>query len=533
MKKLYTRILLTGVLLSLGWPTYGFPILLFIALVPILDFVDIVSTSSIKRKNRTVFLYSYIAFLIWNITTTWWIYNSTGVGAAFAVICNTSFFAILITIYHWSLKRLPRVTASLFLITLWLAFEKLHLNWDFSWPWLNLGNGFSEHIYWVQWYEYTGSFGGSLWVLALNFFFFKCYRAYKSHKNFRILFYKSVPGLLGIAFPILISIIIYVNVPKDENTIEVVVLQPNIDPYDEKYSLNNAYFKELFISLSEKHLTSNTSFLLAPETYFTEDNGFDIQFFENSEFNNSLKNYLTSHPKLNLLAGTQFYEIYRAIEAPTTSANIIKKGFWVDFYNSAIQIAPNKKTQIYHKSKLVVGVENMPYKSFFKPLLGEIMIDLGGTLSSRGVQKERVVFTHSTSKIKTAPIICWESVYGEYLTEYTRKGAAFFSIITNDAWWGNTLGHKQFLSYTRLRAIENRRAIARSANTGISAFINTKGEVLSSLKYGLQGALKGNVSLNNKLTFYTKYGDYIARWSAFLCVLFFCLALSGRFKTKK
>lgn len=533
MKKLYIRIVLTGILLSLGWPTYGFPLLLFFALVPLLDFVDIVSVSKIKRKNITVFLYSFVAFFIWNIVTTWWIYNSTEFGAAFAIICNTSFFAILITIYHWSLKRLPRITASIFLITLWLAFEKLHLTWDFSWPWLNLGNGFSDYIYWIQWYEYTGAFGGSLWVLVLNFFFFNCYRAYKSHKNLRLLFYKSVPGLLGIALPIAISMIIYINIPKNKNTTEVVVIQPNIDPYIEKYNLDNQYFTNLFISLSKGYLTKSTNYILAPETYFTEGNGFDIDYFEKSKFNNSLKKNLASHPELNLIAGTQFYKIYRAQKAPTQSANEIQKGYWVDFYNSAIQVAPNIETQIYHKSKLVVGVENMPYKGFFKPLLGEIMIDLGGTISSRAVQKERVVFAHSTNKIKTAPIICWESVYGEYLTEYTRKGADFFSIITNDAWWGNTEGHKQFLSYTRLRAIENRRAIARSANTGISAFINTKGEIISSLKYGLKGTLKSNVPLNTKLTFYAKYGDYIARWSIFLCFLFFCVALSGRFKMKK
>ena len=97
---------------------------------------------------------------------------------------------------------------------------------------------------------------------------------------------------------------------------------------------------------------------------------------------------------------------------------------------------------------------------------------------------------------------------------------------------GNTQGHQQLLSYARLRAIENRRAIARSANTGISAFINAKGQVEQTLAYGKEGSLTANVKLHDQLTFYSVYGDYLARWSIFLFGLLFCIALSGRLKEK-
>ena len=97
---------------------------------------------------------------------------------------------------------------------------------------------------------------------------------------------------------------------------------------------------------------------------------------------------------------------------------------------------------------------------------------------------------------------------------------------------GNTQGHQQLLSYARLRAIENRRAIARSANTGISAFINAKGEIEQTLAYEAQGSLAVTVKLHNKLSFYSVYGDYLARWSIFLFGLLFCIALSGRLKEK-
>ena len=251
MKHKFTLILLTGILLSLGWPTYGFPILLFVALVPLLDFVQSNRKTSSRNKNKIVFIYSYLAFLIWNISTTWWIYNSSVFGAIFAILCNTSFYALLITFYHWALKHLPRILASVFLITLWISFEKFHLFWDFSWPWLNLGNAFSEHIYWIQWYEYTGVFGGSLWVLALNFFFFFQFKKFKKESDFKKFIIKCVPGLIWIAIPIVCSLIILNKIEEPKTFSEVIVIQPNVDPYDEKYELTNEDFKNSLINLTQ------------------------------------------------------------------------------------------------------------------------------------------------------------------------------------------------------------------------------------------------------------------------------------------
>ena len=86
------------------------------------------------------------------------------------------------------------------------------------------------------------------------------------------------------------------------------------------------------------------------------------------------------------------------------------------------------------------------------------------------------------------------------------------------------------MSYARLRAIENRRDIVRSANTGISAIINAKGEITDKLPYDSRGVLKGKFAPQDRITFYAKYGDYIARWSGFISVLFFLIGVSGRLK---
>lgn len=173
--------------------------------------------------------------------------------------------------------------------------------------------------------------------------------------------------------------------------------------------------------------------------------------------------------------------------------------------------------QIYYKSKLVVGVELFPYKNILEPLFGEYLINLGGSVSSLSTQKNRSVFTNQHFKV--APIICYESVYGNYVNDYVKLGAQFLAVITNDGWWQNSEGHKQHLMLSKLRAIENRRDLVRSANTGVSAIINQKGDIVQHLAYGQKGIIKATINLNDTKTFYNRYGDYMARLAQFIAII--------------
>ena len=524
--------ILSGALLTLSWPVQGLSFLIFFSLIPLFFVEDLISRMNSKQKKLRLFALSYLGFFIWNIGTTWWIVNSSVFGMAFAILCNTLFYTILMMLFHWSKKRLPLRTAYIFFITLWIAFEKFHLEWDFSWPWLNLGNVFSEDIQWIQWYEFTGSFGGSLWILIINIGLYEVFKNYPVSLKNTVWIKKMSPWLICIAIPIAISLIIFERGNNLVPNTEVLILQPNIDPYNEKYSMENDYYFDLLINMTTDQITNETRYIFTPETYFGEGFGSSLEEFKATTLYHKIDSLLEKNPKIQLVSGIQSYSVYGTDNPPTPTANFVRNGVWVDFYNSALKMEFQQEPEFYHKSKLVVGVENMPYKSFFKPLFGEFLLDLGGTVSSRAIQKNRSVFEHKKINLKTGPVICYESIYGEFVTEYVRKGAQFLAIITNDAWWGNTAGHKQLLSYARLRAIENRRSIVRSANTGISAVINAKGEITDKLPYDTKGVLKAKFSPANKITFYTQYGDFIARWSGFIAVLFFLIAISGRLKKK-
>jgi apolipoprotein N-acyltransferase len=524
--------LASGIFLGLAWPTNGFTLLIFIALIPLLFLEDSIRNDANKYKGLRVFTYSYVSFLIWNLITTWWLINSTFFGMAFANLCNSLFYAILFWLFYWAKDRLPLRAAHLFLLTLWLAFEKLHLTWDFSWTWLNLGNVFSEKIYWIQWYEYTGTFGGTLWVLGINIWLFSRFKDYSFNEGIPKLLKKIAVPLIAIGLPIAYSLFLYQRVESIKPTIKVVIQQPNIDPYNSKYNLTNTQFLEEFKTQLKPHLGPDTDYVLSPETYFAEGYGEQLKGFEQSVLYQKILREMVQYPNLQWITGMQFYDIYRQTDAPSLTANKARDGLWVDYYNSALGIQSREKAQIYHKSKLVVGIENMPFKYILKPLLGDILIDLGGTVSSRVTQKNRSVFSHLKLNVKTGPIICWESVFGEFMTAYVKEGANFLAIISNDAWWGNTPGHRQLLSYTRLRAIETRRDIARSANTGISAIIDARGEILKQTQYNTKTVLEGKVASRSNLTFYVRYGDIIGRWAIFISGIYFLLALSGRLKKR-
>ena len=531
MSRLLGYSLFSGILLACSWPVFGFTPLIFISLIPLLYVEDRISKDNLGKKNLRLFFYSFMAFLTWNISTTWWIVYTTLPGAIFANIVNPLLYSIILLLYSRVKRRLDYKTGALFLITFWIAFEKFHLNWEFSWPWLNLGNVFSERINWIQWYEFTGVFGGSLWVLCSNFLLFNLVRRRSNFKDSRRFYIRFFPRVLLICTPIIISLIVKPKIDLGEE-FKVLITQPTIDPWGSKYGdvSNNIDYFEIFKNLTNEELDTNEyDFVITPETYFSEGYGENLDYFRFSKLHDSLNNYLNNYTNTNLISGIQFYKLYQnQDERPTKSANLVRDKLWIDYYNSSINFSANNDFEYNHKSKLVVGSEYMPFKSLLEPIIGTIMIDLGGTTVSKGTQykSERKVFKHSKKDLKTIPIVCYETIYGEYVADYVNLGANFITIVTNDAWWGDTPGHRHLLSYARLRAIENRRYIVRSANSGISTIINEVGEYDKTLPFDKKGILSGKAYTIDKKTFYSKNGDYIARISILLSVLLLLISFS-------
>ncbi|MCG3167230.1 MAG: Apolipoprotein N-acyltransferase [Bacteroidia bacterium] len=527
-------------LLSVAWPAGGFAPLLFVALVPLLWVENRVASKGYKYSGIKLLPYSYITFLVWNVLTTYWVYHSSAFGGIIAFTLNSLFQALVFQLFHFTKKHTGEKLGYASLVVYFIAWEYFHLQWDLSWPWLTFGNGFSEYYKWIQWYEYTGVFGGNVWMFVSNIVVFhiikvKSYEV-KSQKlqrtafDFRLFSLKPLIFLsLWISIPIIISLIIYHTYTEKANPVNIVVVQPNIDPYNEKFDGMTASDQlEKMLSLAKEKIDSTTDYLIGPETALVE--GIWENKIETSNSIQRLRQFLADYPNLKFVLGLSSYRMYEEGEKPSPTARPWrrKKNMSWDAYNTGMQMQDKQPIQLYHKSKLVPGVEKMPFPSLLKPL-EKYAIDLGGMPGSLGVQDERSVFISYSDNKKIAPAICYESIYGEYCGEYINKGAGLIFIITNDGWWKDTPGYRQHCSYARMRAIEHRRSIARSANTGTSCFINQRGDMEQATDFWVPAVIKGTLNYNEELTFYTKHGDYIVWISALLSAVLLVYAFIKRF----
>jgi apolipoprotein N-acyltransferase len=380
----------------------------------------------------------------------------------------------------------------------------------------------------IQWYEYTGVYGGSLWVLVANLLLFRLYLEVKDKgqkvegerlkaegerlkaegeklkvesRKLKVL---AIALASWIIIPAVFSIVVYITYEEEINPSNIVVVQPNIDPYGKNFTYSATEQLDKLIKLSKQKGQVNTEFFIWPETAL-------IGFSEEKDFRNSANfkkttQFLDSFKNATVITGAETYNIYQKQE--TLSARYSKENkLWWDSFNTAVAIERSPKIQFYHKSKLVPGVEKMPFPQVLS-VLNPLFEKFGGTTGGYGSQEEPSNL-YSASGIGVVPAICYESIWGDWVAQSVNQGAQFIAIITNDGWWGNTSGKDQHLDYARLRAIENRRWVARSANTGISAFINQRGDIVQKTKWWQDAVVKQDVNLNSKVTFYTKNQDWI------------------------
>jgi apolipoprotein N-acyltransferase len=497
---------LSGVMLGLGFPPSMLTWVVFFAWIPLLAVENGIYQKKDKANAGQVLFHSFNAFVLWNIIATFWVTNTAFIAGIMANFINAFFMAFVMMMIHVIGRRLPVKWFFFVFISGWISFEFLHHHWELLWPWLTLGNALAEYPWAVQWYEYTGTFGGTFWILGINVLGYILILKWIRGKPLRI---ETYIGLIIV--PVLISLTLWFTVkPGKADPVAITIVQPNFEPHYEKFTISQRVQSQRFLKLSRENIDSATNYLVFPETSFE---GVQLNTFRESPVIQLFQHFIDSFPQLHLVAGLTSYRILKQDELMNTNfrTHIENDGrdttYW-DVQNSAIEIASGHNDyQIYFKSRLVPGPEILPYKKYLF-FLNPIIEKLGGTFEGLTEQRDRTVFKGGPLNI--GPIICYESIFGDYTGGYVRNGATALFIVTNDGWWDRTPGHIQHLKLGALRAIEHRRPIARSANTGISAFIDIKGRILQPTEYGIATAIKGYIIPETRLTFYTRFRDIIA-----------------------
>ena len=523
---LWGLVLLFAVLMSVPFLVPHTGLLALIGFIPLLCMERIAS----QMEKKHIWIYHYSAFVLWNAFTTFWVCNATVGGGIFAILANSLQMSLVFGLFRLSKRKFSGALPYIFLAMAWIAWERFYFDAEISWPWLVLGNSFARTTWAIQWYEFTGTLGGSLWIWACNLSIFGLLVTLSDGswacRNTKAKAATVIGILALLIIPPVSSAMIagrYENSMESDDRLEVLIVQPNIDPYNKFQAMSqdqqNAILEGLISKeLADRKVDSCVAPLLvvAPET-FTGD--IVCGDYPRSRTWRRFTSFLKEYPGVNMLFGASSYDYIYSDEAPSHTARHIRDGLWLESHNSALITDGTGRTEIFHKSKLVVAVEHTPYPAIFCKI-----DDMLGGVMGRCVGQEEISLLKVAGEGKSIPVgcaVCYESVYGEYYTDYIRKGAKAMTIITNDAWWGDTPGYRQHLSYASLRAIETRRAIARCANTGISAIISPSGKILKPTPWWEQASIRSYIPLREDLTFFVTHGDITGR----VCTFLFCLLL--------
>ncbi len=495
--------ILSAALLSCGWlGLSGLP--LAVAFVPLLMVV-----TGQERFWRAMGFVA-LALGLWSGVTTWWIAMVPGGWPApiLSVIITVVLFGSVFALF-WVVRRRNEKLAWVVLAAGWIAAERFWMNGELSFPWLVLGNGFSNDVWAVQWYELTGVFGGTLWVWLCNIAIYKK---------------RWAAACFIISIPLIASAIRYLAYDEKGEERTVMVVQPNFFAYQKFETVSESAQIDTMLNLSSR-APADVDFFVYPETAI--DNRIEEDYMGRNPVVMRFRQLLKAkYHGAKMVLGATTVRYYRPGERVSHTARQTRGGMFYDYYNSALLIDTAAQVEVHHKTKLVVGVERMPFRGKIKAL-DRLMVDLGGTSNNLGTDSVATVFRGGVGAA-----ICWEAVFGEYFAEFVRNGATIMAVASNDSWWGDTRGQKQLFLFSRLRAIETRRAIFRSANTGTSGFIDQRGGILARTGWNETTALTATLKTNTRITFYTRYGDYVARIATLVFLLSILYYIALRFKRR-
>jgi apolipoprotein N-acyltransferase len=478
----YFIALLSAALLCVAW--LYIPVLVFVALVPLLFLEDKLSK---QKRQPDLNLSTLLAFFSWNICTTSWISMVSMGGFLLIATTNAMLMSLVFALFSYTKKHLGNKRGYIALVVYWLCFEWLHEYWAIAWPWLHFGNVFAFNTSLIQWYSFTGVSGGSLWVLLCNIAAFKALKYMLLNESKK----RLIPFAFLLFIPMLVSLLIDNIEYKSVDKKTAVLFQTDINPYSA-------------ISPDSTFLDLQQMLTDAPQAdvYILPENAIPVllnkDFLPFSEEFLLLQSFVKSGKTSKLICGL-------------STAN--KADIGIQLHNAALVINKDLTYELICKQHLVPGMEREIFPAISNFFIGNINRSLTSGLPT------------DISENTQAVLICYESVFGKPAINFSSKNNTFIAVITNDAWWGTSIGRKQHLHYARLRAIENGKYVLRAANGGVSAVINPKGEIDESYEKAESGLLTMQYTENHHETFFAKHGNILGRISLLFSPLFLLFAL--------
>jgi apolipoprotein N-acyltransferase len=485
--------LLIGLFLGLSFPPVPLPFLVFPAFFLLFRLVDLSSSA------REAAYWAYPGFVLWNIIVTYWLVMATVAGGIAAILANAAVMTVPVMLQYHSQKYFTKWWSIALLQTaFWISYEYLHHQWDLAWPWLTIGNAWSNVPNLVQYISITGYLGISFWIVLTSALSYQA-----------IIRAERKPIMTGVSllfFPLVSLMMLGLSsAEKPKELQEVVVVQPNLDSYEPNGGFDSAAkATSHLIRLSDSLHTPDTELIVWPENSIQSNITNRDSFGDpTGQTKRRLQNKVLEWDA-TLLAGATYYEFYSSDNTPALPYYDSNSRPYLPF-NAALAFSPDQ-LDIYRKYNLVPIVERIPFVHFLDA------IDLFGWVNWNQIQnygKGQENNQFSVGSTKTPALICYDSVFPSWVKSFVQEGAGYLTIITNDGWWGNTSGHSQHFAYARLRAVEFNRWVVRSANNGISGIITPDGSVEVRTPYWETTAFRYDVPVLTSQTLYARYGDWL------------------------
>lgn len=510
----------SAVLLGLSFPPFQFGLIACFGFVPYL-----ILTEKIDSYGR-FFRYSYFTFILFVLLTLYWVGGFTHLQDTYLMFAGVAlflwqplFFIIPASIYYFIRKRTASDLSIVSFPLIWVTFEWLYALGEFAFPWLTIGNTQTYALHKIQFIDITGVYGLSLWVLIINILVFLFIKGFVGNYS------KRTRYSLLCAIPLLYVAPNFYGPEADsagDQSITVGIVQPNVNPWDKwegAKTFSGRWSQVMsYMELIKDHVTDSTDIVVLPESAIL----LNLPAFKDQS--NEVKKIIDS-VGITFVSGYAKVIYYDDENNAPVSSNIIKgTNVRYDSYNSILMMEPGTdEVQTYSKMRLVPFAERIPYADRVPFLIEPLRWGVG--ISNWGMGKDSTIFKSLRLNTNFLSMVCYESIFPEFVASFVDKGAEFLVFITNDSWWGNTSGARQHSQYAVLRAIENRRWVVRCANGGISSFIDPFGTMYKKTAMFKKSYLEMEIFPQKHKSFYTMHGDWIARISASLTLLILIISI--------
>ena len=511
---------LSAILLSLSFPKYDIEIFAWIGLIPLFF---IIRQDSIKNT----FLWCWASGTLFFFITINWLpetmHNYGGMPlwlslvVLFVLSLYLGIYSGVFGVLSGLITKKTAIPLPFVAPALWVSLEYARAHLLSGFPWASLGYSQYKFLHIIQMADITSFLGISFMIVAVNaalfevFFFGNPVDGVGKPRLFSGRPSLSIVSISAVALMFILSLVYgYHRLDRSYDTPErelsVAVIQGNI-PQHMKWDRNfKRHTMDIYKRLTYEAGKHTPDLVIWPETaapfFFQEQSGYSKEILD-----------LASTENIFLLFGSPAY-----ITADNPTPNLL---------NSAYLISPYRETlSRYDKIHLVPFGEYVPLSKilFF---IEKMVAGIGDFIPGRDYTVMEI------PQGKFGVVICYEVIFPELVRKFTVNGARFMTTITNDAWFGKSSAPYQHFSMVVFRSIENRVYFARAANTGISGFISSKGEILGASDIFTEDYIVRKVSPSNEKTFYTLYGDVFAYASIFFTCLMLVKTTIGGFKDSR